>query len=59
LLMILWNKAPKGSQNSPDRLMELELHRNEVKYKYRDLGTESIEMNLATLCRYLVLDSQR
>ena len=44
------------------RLVELELHRNDVKSQCKDLifvRMDSTGMNLATLCRYLVLGPQR
>lgn len=58
----LVEQTSKRSQNYPGRLIKLGLRTSEVKSQCKDLifaGTDSSGMNIATICRYLVLNPQR
>lgn len=54
----LVKSTPKGAQNYPGRLLDVGVDRSEVNAQCKDLifaGTDSTGMNLATICRLLVL----
>jgi hypothetical protein len=58
----LVSSTPIGATNYPGRLMAIGLERSEIKAQCKDLifaGTDSTGMNLATICRQLVLNPQK
>jgi len=58
----LVDTTPAGAENYPGRLMTLGLDRSEVKAQCKDLifaGTDSTDMNIATICRHLALNPDK
>ncbi|KAE9370793.1 cytochrome P450 [Stipitochalara longipes BDJ] len=58
----LVSSTSKGAMNYPGRLITIGLERSEVKAQCKDLifaGTDSTGMNLATICRQLVLNPDK